>query len=67
MLMSICAITSDLGTEAGVSDFRVEDVKKLLPSWLDTFVLASDLDEEVASEPDVGSTVLQADLDEEIA
>ena len=63
ILMSICAVTTDLGTEAGVSDFRVADVKRLLPNWVDTFAIETDDDEDSAPESCGELPVLVPDVD----
>eukprot|EP00969_Alexandrium_andersonii_P333546 14741337-Alexandrium_andersonii.AAC.1 len=45
-LKSVRCVTSDLGVEVGIADWRAEDARNLLPDWLDVAVLRPDCEEQ---------------------
>ena len=49
MLDSVVSVTTDLGTEAGITAYKAEDVQRLLPSWM----LAEPLRDAEEAEPEV--------------
>ena len=58
------SMCSDMGTELGVSQFRIHDATTLLPSWLLPDVMCADLADNWVDEASVGENLWTSDLAE---